>query len=686
MANKHLVLSSLVLILIFYVFQNVLATVTVTPATGGSSISADTTGGTYTSLTGPIISEGATADIGTGTIILNVPSGFVFDIGGTAPTVLVTRTAGSGPNNRNINDLASGSTIAVTATVTQLTITITAATSTGVINSLTWQNVRVRPTAGTPLASGNITKTGTSSILGVTDGATNMGTLTEVVGAKSQVVITTQTSSSATTATDFTTKPVVAIRDQFGNTVTTDSSSTITRTAVLSTQSCGGTAGSGTLSSTPSSGSAVTSGVLAYTAMQYSAPESIKICFASSGITSALSNTIIVSAPSDTTAPAAVSNLATGSVTALSIALSWTAPGDDNSIGTATSYDLRYSTSVITASNFISATAVIGEPIPSVAGSSESMTVSGLSENTTYFFALKTSDEVPNTSTISNVPSGITLATPTPTSSVTPTPTPTSEELPVIETTGGGIGGNDPTRIIFSGRAFPGAILGVYLIGTEYGQVLIEDEFRTQDDGSFRKEVISPVEERRLYGLLIKDKNGKPAKSKFFTYDLRFNTIVHQEKIIFAPSITTNKSVFTRNELLLVSGYAAPGNIVETLADGKIIGKTKVEDDGLYKVTINTNVLILGIYKIQTRQFDSSIGKMGDMSETKIVRIGYFPFTHIDFNQDSKINISDWSIFLSNWGSSDADIHMRDDLNGDKKIDISDLSVFLTSFQLSSGH
>ena len=47
--------------------------------------------------------------------------------------------------------------------------------------------------------------------------------------------------------------------------------------------------------------------------------------------------------PRDTVAPAAVSNLATGSPTTSSITLTWTAPGDDGSTGTATSYDIRYS-------------------------------------------------------------------------------------------------------------------------------------------------------------------------------------------------------------------------------------------------------------------------------------------------------------------------------------------------------
>ena len=47
--------------------------------------------------------------------------------------------------------------------------------------------------------------------------------------------------------------------------------------------------------------------------------------------------------PPDTTPPAAVSNLATSSPTTNSITLNWTAPGDDGSTGTATTYDIRYS-------------------------------------------------------------------------------------------------------------------------------------------------------------------------------------------------------------------------------------------------------------------------------------------------------------------------------------------------------
>ncbi len=115
----------------------------------------------------------------------------------------------------------------------------------------------------------------------------------------------------------------------------------------------------------------------------------------------------------DTTAPAAIANLALSSASGKSILLTWTAPGDDGSTGTATTYDIRYSTSTITEGNWASATQSTGEPTPQVAGTVQTLRVSGLDWNTTYYFAMKTSDEVPNTSTLSNVPS---LATRTQTS------------------------------------------------------------------------------------------------------------------------------------------------------------------------------------------------------------------------------------------------------------------------------
>jgi len=106
---------------------------------------------------------------------------------------------------------------------------------------------------------------------------------------------------------------------------------------------------------------------------------------------------------SDTAAPANVTDLAVLTSTDSSATLTWTCPGDDGASGTASEYDIRYSTAVVTAANFGSATQAANLPIPSTAGTGETFTVTGLTGNTTYYFAQKTADEVANWSGLSNV-------------------------------------------------------------------------------------------------------------------------------------------------------------------------------------------------------------------------------------------------------------------------------------------
>lgn len=125
---------------------------------------------------------------------------------------------------------------------------------------------------------------------------------------------------------------------------------------------------------------------------------------------SVMSNVIQKSTLQETTPPSAIASLAVGTATSSTVALSWTAPGDDGAVGTAKTYDIRYSTSAITTANWASATQVTGETAPKIAGSAETFTVSGLNPTTTYYFAVETADEVPNWSALSNVVSKATGA------------------------------------------------------------------------------------------------------------------------------------------------------------------------------------------------------------------------------------------------------------------------------------
>lgn len=103
----------------------------------------------------------------------------------------------------------------------------------------------------------------------------------------------------------------------------------------------------------------------------------------------------------------AIALLAPSGASADSVVLGWTAPGDDGNVGRASSYELRYSETPVSSDTVswwnntaVSAGAI---PPPQTAGSRETFTVAGLDSVSTYYFIIRTADEVPNWAGFSNV-------------------------------------------------------------------------------------------------------------------------------------------------------------------------------------------------------------------------------------------------------------------------------------------
>lgn len=119
-----------------------------------------------------------------------------------------------------------------------------------------------------------------------------------------------------------------------------------------------------------------------------------------------------IAAPDDVP-PGSIGDLATSDPGSNTMVLSWTATGDDGTTGTASFYQVRYSTSPIDESTFASASRAGNEPQPLPVGTGQSMEVRGLSHGTTYYFAIKAYDEFGNPGPISNLATGTTLPPPT---------------------------------------------------------------------------------------------------------------------------------------------------------------------------------------------------------------------------------------------------------------------------------
>jgi len=152
------------------------ATATVTVQANGT-ISADTVGGVYSNLPGPVLTEGATADIGVGTIILSVAPGFEFNPAATVNVVTSRTGSGTSPLLTLNSETAA-------VTTSNITITVAAPDGGTARTVLTWSNLQVRATSVSPLATSNIVMSTASTIVitGIAKGTTNFGTLREVPG------------------------------------------------------------------------------------------------------------------------------------------------------------------------------------------------------------------------------------------------------------------------------------------------------------------------------------------------------------------------------------------------------------------------------------------------------------------------------------------------------------------------
>jgi trimeric autotransporter adhesin len=218
---------------------SVLAASSVTSATGGSAISADTAAtspgsNSYTPLTGPSIIVTSAGNIGTGSITITVPSGFEF---ATSPNPVVSVGA-------------TGAVVSFTSASTSvLTFTVTVANTDP--GTVVFSGIRVVPTVGTPLASGELQVGGSA---GVSDATA--GSLTEVAGA-AELSYQTAPSTSATAGTALVQQPVVLSQDQFGNVRSGDS---ILLSSVAST---------GGLSCTTNPKATIGSGLASFTACTF---------------------------------------------------------------------------------------------------------------------------------------------------------------------------------------------------------------------------------------------------------------------------------------------------------------------------------------------------------------------------------------------------------------------------------
>ena len=177
----------------------------------------------------------------------------------------------------------------------------------------------------------------------------------------------------------------------------------------------------------------------------------------------------------DESPPEAITDLSASTEGPTGVELTWTAPSDPPDGDAAGQYDIRYSTDPIeTESDYENAQELEGEPAPSDPGVTDTASVGGLTPDTEYFFAIKSSDFVGNVSDLNtNLPVS---ATTDPAPIVGTDPDSLSQTLTV------GDSGSDVLSILNEGAGTLNYTLTPEIGGTEVSDPLGGDAPASADD------------------------------------------------------------------------------------------------------------------------------------------------------------------------------------------------------------
>ncbi len=115
------------------------------------------------------------------------------------------------------------------------------------------------------------------------------------------------------------------------------------------------------------------------------------------------SHGVTVGWAANTLPPSTITDFVADSVTATTVSLSWTAPGEDWDEGIAYIYQLRYSTTQTDIQTWTGGHLASGLPLPDTAGTIQLFTVTGLTEDSLYYFGIRTQDNSNNYASVSNI-------------------------------------------------------------------------------------------------------------------------------------------------------------------------------------------------------------------------------------------------------------------------------------------
>ncbi len=255
-----------------------------------------------------------------------------------------------------------------------------------------------------------------------------------------------------------------------------------------------------------------------------------------------------------------------------------------------------------------------------------------------------------------------------------PPPIPTVGSIP----SSGGVLGSSPaslaTRVVLRGKAFPNVDVHILLDGEELEKVRAD----LNGEFFFSTQAITPG--TATFGFWANDKNGVRSITQTVIFEVIQSAVTTVANILIPPTLSVSGTKVTPGQPITLSGASVPLATVNTLISDvtPVNLNAEVSGEGDWTMLLDTNSLQSGFHSVKARVSISESEKSGYGRA-----INFYVGTDdvaapadTDINLDGKVNLVDFSIFLTGWGKTET----RFDFNNDTRVNLADFSILLCNW------
>jgi cysteine-rich repeat protein len=236
----------------------------------------------------------------------------------------------------------------------------------------------------------------------------------------------------------------------------------------------------------------------------------------------------------------------------------------------------------------------------------------------------------------------------------------------------GTIASEIPTKVVLRGKAYPNSNVKILLDSKVLGTV------QADNNADFLYTTTNVTPGTATFSFLATDSAGISSITQSVVFDVLQSAVTTVANIFLPPTIAVSSDSVAPGDLLTISGQTVPGAQVLTQITptaGSSTLSASADAAGKWAIQLDTSSFATGYHATKayfqiSDQVKSGFGRAINFFIGKGAPPGQ---ANADVNGDGKVNLVDFSIFLTNWGTSNA----QSDFNSDGKVNLADFSILL---------